>query len=130
MWTLIKNIPLILQWLPVVMTGATIIEALVGGAKDGAEKKAELMAWLRNVGTKLGWVWTDRVVDVLDQLIDLVIDIFNWRGNFQHTRDMPEEEVKAQEAVVMATADVTRKAVAAEAAEDPALAEFIRATAR
>lgn len=128
MWTVIRNIPLVMTWLPIVMAGVTIFESLFGSEKSGAEKKEAVLAWLRRVGEKLGMPWTERALEVVSNLIDVVVDVMNFVGSFRHAADTPDDEAAAQLQIVRSTASTLKRSVDDVLDEDPVLAEFLKRT--
>ncbi len=130
MFTVIRNIPLILRWMPLVLTGVSVVEGLFGSAKPGSEKKAEVFAWLRKAGEKAGLPWTEQAIEVLDRLIDVIVDILNFFGVFKHTSEYDEAEVEAHAAIAVATSGVTDEHVRKVVTEDALLKEFMEKTKR
>lgn len=128
MWTLIRNIPLVMTWLPVVMAGVTIIESLFGSEKSGPEKKEAVLAWLARAGEKLGLPWTERALEVVSGLIDVVVDVLNFIGSFRHAEETPPEDRAAQQEIVRTTATSLKRSVEDMIDEDPVLAEFLQKT--
>jgi hypothetical protein len=82
-----KLIPLILKWLPHVVTAVSLIEVLASD-KPGAEKKRAAMAWLEKTSAKLNLPWGGQAVNVVGNLVDASVGVANLVGAFR-----PKEEV-------------------------------------
>lgn len=130
MLTVLRNIPVVLRWLPLVMTGVSLMEGLFGSGKPGVEKKGELLAWLRQVGDKSGLSWSDSALPVVSALIDLVVDIMNFFQKFRHAGDVPEGELEAQVRHANESRPAAEESVSRVKVADPELARFLEDTAR
>lgn len=103
--TILRLIPLILAWLPHAIAAVTVIEAVVGPGKTGAEKKALVLAYLRSTAEKLGLPWGDSAVKAIELAIDAIVGIMNFIGQFRHTAE-EEPEITAA-ATTLAAASVS-----------------------
>jgi hypothetical protein len=82
----LKVIPIIIRWLPHVVTAISLVEVLASD-KPGAVKKQSVMAWLERTSSKLNLSWGPAVVTTVGNLVDAAVGIANLVGYF---KDQPE----------------------------------------
>jgi hypothetical protein len=82
----LKVIPMVIRWIPHVITAISLVEVLAGD-KPGAEKKTAVMAWLEGTSKKLKLPWGESVIAVVGNLVDAAVGIANLVGFF---KDPPE----------------------------------------
>lgn len=118
----LRLIPLVIAWLPHAIAAVTVIEAVIGPSKTGAEKKKLVLDYLRSTSLKLGLPWGDSAIKAIELAIDAIVGIMNFIGQFRHAAD-EEPEVAAAAAVV---ANVRNAFPAASTAleDDAALTAF------
>lgn len=79
---LFRAIPIILRWIPHVVTAISLIEVLAGD-QPGADKKAAAIKWLETTGKKLKLPWSASVVTIVSSLVDAAVGIANLVGAFR-----------------------------------------------
>lgn len=115
----IRLIPIILAWLPHAIAAVTVIEAVLGPGKTGAEKKQLVLAYLQSTADKLGLPWGEQAVNAIGLVIDAIVGILNFIGTFRHTAE-EEPEITQAANLMAASAPVAIKTVD----EDAALTHF------
>lgn len=126
---------LALKWGPHVISAVYLIESLFGPAMTGPEKKAAVLAWLRERKEQMEKAgipmpWGDAVIAVIENLIDTVVGLLNILKVFRHKDEEAAEAIVATDAVVAAVNGAGKANVDRVLAEDPALARFIAKTER
>jgi hypothetical protein len=86
----LKFVPVILKWIPHVVSAVALVEVLASG-KTGAEKKAAAMAWLERTSEKMNLPWGKQVSSIVSALVDAAVGVANLVGYFK--RDEPNAEV-------------------------------------
>lgn len=119
---LLKHLPLVLAWLPHVLTGVTLFEGLLDRNTSGADKKAAVLAWLSTLAEKSGLPWGEAALEVISGLIDTVVSVLNFVGSFTHKADDPPGLSNAPAA---ADPVVVTRAVTQRASADPELAALL-----
>lgn len=79
---LFRAVPLILKWLPHVVTAVSLVEVL-SGDKAGSEKKAAAMKWLHELSSGANLPWGDAAISVVNSLIDAAVSVAHILGVFQ-----------------------------------------------
>jgi len=79
---LFKLIPLILKWIPHVITAVSLVEVLASD-KPGSEKKKAAMAWLEKTSAKMNLPWGTQAVQVVSNLVDASVGVANLVGAFR-----------------------------------------------
>lgn len=79
---LFKLIPLILKWIPHVITAVSLVEVLASD-KPGAEKKKAAMQWLEKTAAKMQLPWGGQAVQVVGNLVDASVGVANLVGAFR-----------------------------------------------
>lgn len=122
-----RSLPLIIKYAPLVYSAVNIIEDLYGSAVPGPEKKRIVLAWLADTSTRLNLPWGDAAVQVVSNLIDTVVGIYNFIGVFRNKEDADEsEELKvATQSVVSDTKERADANVRQVTEQDPALKAFM-----
>jgi len=80
--TLFRAVPIILRWIPHVVTAISLIEVLAAD-RPGSEKKAAAMKWLETTSKKAKLPWGDTAITVVGGLIDAGVGIANLLGAFR-----------------------------------------------
>jgi hypothetical protein len=82
----LKMIPLVLRWLPHVVSAVSLIEVLASD-KAGPEKKRAAMIWLQRTSEKMNLPWGPQVMQVLSHLVDASVGVANLVGYFKTVED-------------------------------------------
>jgi len=114
-------IPIFLAWLPHVIAGIAVVEAVGDKTLTGERKKKAVLDYLRATATKLNLAWGDSAIKAIELLIDAAVTILNLLGVFKHKDDVPPEveEAKVDAPVRIATNTVNG---------DPELIAFMERT--
>jgi hypothetical protein len=78
---LFRLVPIILKWLPHVVSAVTLIE-LFASDRSGAEKKAAALSWLERTSEKMDLPWGAHVKSTVAGLIDAAVGVANLVGYF------------------------------------------------
>lgn len=125
MLQVLSMIPKILTWLPLVITGVSVVESMLGSGLSGEEKKKAVLAWLREAGQQANLPWTDSAISTLSTLIDAVVGLFNFLGIFRKKEEVAPEEAAVQVSLADTVRPVVEAKVAAAVDVDPVLAQFL-----
>lgn len=119
-------VPILLAWLPEIIKAVAIFEAVLDPKTPGAEKKAAVMAYLSDVAAKSKLPWGPQAVELIGGIIDTVVGILNFIGQFRHKKDMDPEEVEAISTAATVSPSLVAEKVAVKAEQDEALDAFLR----
>lgn len=119
-------VPILLAWLPEIIKAVAIFEAVLDPKTPGPEKKAAVMAYLSDVAAKSKLPWGPQAVQLIGGIIDTVVGILNFIGQFRHKKDMDPEEVEAMSAAAAVSPALVAEKVAVKAEQDEALDTFLR----
>lgn len=119
-------VPVLLAWLPEIIKAVFIFEATLDPKTPGPEKKAVVMAYLGEVAAKSKLPWGPQAVELIDGIIDTVVGILNFIGQFRHKKDMDPSEVEAISTASTASSALVAEKVAVRAEQDEALDAFLR----
>lgn len=123
MLKLIKWIPIAIAWLPHVLKAVSLFEIVLAPGTPGSEKKAAVLAWLSETAKKLGLPWGDSAIGVVSDLIDTVVGILNFVGQFTHrSQGAPVASPEAAQAL--------SESIEAAKAADPELERFLARLSR
>lgn len=122
---LLRFVPIILRWAPVVYSAVITIEEILGPGTEGKEKKRIALAWLSEMAQQFNLPWGEAAIGVLSDLIDTTVGILHITGHFSRMDEFDAEDrdvalADAAEAEVFARLNVDKLA-----AKDPVLAEFL-----
>lgn len=120
-----RSIPMMTRWLPVVYSAVVVIEEIVGPGRTGEEKKALALGWLREQSDRLGLPWGPQAIEILSDLIDTVVGVMNFLGEFRHAGDHTDEELAESEEAARRTDAAMRDNLATIASRDEDLARFM-----
>jgi hypothetical protein len=119
-------VPILLAWLPEIIKAVAIFEAVLDPKTPGAEKKAAVMAYLSDVAAKTKLPRGPQAVELIGGIIDTVVGILNFIGQFRHKKDMAPEEVEAISTAATVSPALVAEKVAVKAEQDEALDSFLR----
>lgn len=119
-------VPILLAWLPEIIKAVAVFEAVLDPKTPGPEKKAAVMAYLSDVAAKSKLPWGPQAVQLIGGIIDTVVGILNFIGQFRHKKDMDPEEVEAMSAAATVSPALVAEKVAVKAEQDEALDTFLR----
>jgi len=120
-----RSIPMMTRWLPVVYSAVVVIEEIVGPGRTGEEKKALALSWLREQSDRLSLPWGPQAIEILSDLIDTVVGIMNFLGEFRHAGDHSEDDLIESEADARRTDSAMRDNLATVMSRDEDLARFM-----
>jgi hypothetical protein len=118
-------IPVLLAWLPEIIKAVAIFEAVLDPRTPGKDKKAAVMAYLSGVAAKTKLPWGPQAVELIGGIIDTVVGILNFIGQFRHKEDMAPEEVEAFSVAATVSSAAVAEKVAVKAEQDEVLDEFL-----
>lgn len=86
----------VVRYLPIVVAAVQVVEGVVSKDTDGATKKELATNFVIDALDKFGVKVTDRLRDVIGDVIDLVVSALNFFGIFKHGADIaPGEDISA-----------------------------------
>jgi hypothetical protein len=78
----LKFVPLILRWIPHVVSAVALVEVFASD-KSGAEKKLAAMTWLERTSEKMNLPWGKQVSAIVGALVDAAVGVANLVGYFK-----------------------------------------------
>lgn len=120
-----RFIPIIIKWMPLVISAITTVESLFGSGMTGAQKKEKVLAWLSRLAKERNLPWGEDAINVISDLIDTVVGIMNFVGLFRNREAVEFNELGEQEELASSTAPASTANVAKAKEQDPELAAFL-----
>lgn len=120
-----KLIAFVIKYLPVIISAVSMVEGLVSKDTPGADKKALVMATLKQFLSAAGVSLSPQVESIISQVIDIAVTILNALGIFKRKDERGEEDEPAPVSAQAVTPAVVKQAVARVESENEArLAEL------
>jgi hypothetical protein len=122
---LLRFVPIIIRWAPIVYSAVITIEEILGPGTEGKEKKRIALAWLSEMAEQFTLPWGEAAIAVLSDLIDTTVGILHLTGHFSRMDEFDAEDrdvalADSEESEIFARVNVDKIAQ-----KDPVLAEFL-----